>query len=103
VTFKKRKDEGGMIGAMVNMGKSYAGLKQYSKALQYAKESLTIAKRMDSKDVMQHAYEIYWNVYDALRQKDSAYFYYGKFVTLKDSLDNARFKRSIFKNWHCIK
>jgi tetratricopeptide (TPR) repeat protein len=93
ITFRKRKDEGGMIGVMVDIGKSYAGLKQYSKALQYAKESLTIAKRMDSKEVMQNAYEIYWRVFDALQQKDSAYFYYQHFVTLRDTLYNAKFKR----------
>lgn len=92
ITFKKWNDNGEIMRVLVDMGKSYAGLKQYSKALQYAKESLTIAKGRNSKDVMQNAYEIYWNVYETLQQKDSAYFYYQKFVTLKDSLEDVKFK-----------
>jgi LytS/YehU family sensor histidine kinase len=79
--------------ALVDMGKSYSGLRQYVKALQCANKCLTIARRRDSKDVAQHVYEVRWNVYEALNQKDSAYFYYQKFVTLKDSLEDAKFKR----------
>lgn len=92
ITFKKRNDEGGIMLAWGDMGKSYAGLKQYAKALQYARECLTIARRLDSKDAIQNVYEIHWNVYEALQQKDSAYFYFQKFVLLRDSLEDARLK-----------
>ena len=77
---------------MVDMAKSYFGLKQYTKALQSARECLAIAGHLDSKDVMRYVYEIHWNIYEALHQKDSAYFYFQKFVPLKDSLEGAKFK-----------
>jgi tetratricopeptide (TPR) repeat protein len=92
INFKKRNDDGGIMWAMVDMGKSYIGLKNYAKALQYAKECLEMARRLESIDVMQYVYEIHWNVYEALHQKDSAYFYFQKFVPLKDSLEDAKFK-----------
>ena len=91
-SFEKRNDNLGPMSALVDLGKSYVGLKQYAKALHCAKQSLTIATLWDVRDGKKNAYELHWNVYDAIRQKDSAYFYFQKFVTLKDSLADAKFK-----------
>ena len=90
--FKKTNNDNERMLALVNVGKSYLGLKQYTKALQSARECLMLASYLNSKDAMRHVYEIYWNVYEALQQKDSAYFYFKKYVSLKDSLENARLK-----------
>lgn len=92
ITFKRKSNDGGIMWAKVDMGKSYIGLGQYSEALRCARDALTIAWRIDSKDAMQYAYEIHWNVYKALQQTDSAYFYLQKFVPLKDSLKDARLR-----------
>jgi tetratricopeptide (TPR) repeat protein len=93
ISFKKSIDLGGEIWVVAHIGKTYAGTKDYEKALTYARECLAMARQSDNKQVMQYAYEIHWNVYEALQQKDSAYFYYKQFATLKDSLDHAKFKR----------
>ncbi|MEP7375852.1 MAG: histidine kinase [Chitinophagaceae bacterium] len=90
--FKSRKNDGGIMWALVDMGKSYIGLKQYTKALRSARECMAMAGYLNSKDAMQYVYEIHWNIYEALQQKDSAYFYFQKFVPLKDSLEGAKFK-----------
>jgi tetratricopeptide (TPR) repeat protein len=92
INFKSRNNDGGIMWALVDVGKSYIGLKQYTKALRSARECMAMAGYLNSKDVMQHVYEIHWNIYEALQQKDSAYFYFQKFVPLKDSLEGVKFK-----------
>ncbi|MHA4843986.1 tetratricopeptide repeat-containing sensor histidine kinase [Flavitalea antarctica] len=92
-SFKKRDNDNGVMWTLVDMGKSYIGLKQLAKALMCARRSLTISDRLDTKDVKWLAYEIHWKVYETLQQSDSAYFYFKKFVTLKDSLEDAKFRR----------
>jgi tetratricopeptide (TPR) repeat protein len=92
VTFKKNIDLGGEIWALVDIGKTYAGMKYYEKALKYARQCLTMAGQSGNKAVMQYAYEIHWNIYEDIKQKDSAYFYFRQFVTLRDSLQNDGFK-----------
>ena len=92
VIFKKGNDIALITWVLVDIGKSHLGLKQYTKALKYGRESLTMARRWVMKDPMWYAYEIHWNVYEALQQKDSAYFYFKKFVTLRDSLTDAQSK-----------
>jgi tetratricopeptide (TPR) repeat protein len=91
-TFKKSNNLSEKTTVFVEMGKTHAEMKHYKTALQFARISLATALENDWKDVIQNAYEIYWNVYEALHQKDSAYFYYRKFVTLKDTLNDARLK-----------
>lgn len=90
--FKRRNNGGGIMWALVDIGKSYIGLKQYTKALRSARECKAMAEYLNSKDVMQYVYEIHWKIYEALQQKDSAYFYIQKFVPLKDSLERAKFR-----------
>ena len=92
ISLKKGNDIGLIIWVLVDMGKSYAGLKQYAKALQSGRECLAMARLWVMKDPMWHAYKTHWNVYEALQQKDSAYFYFSKFITLRDSLNDARSK-----------
>jgi len=90
--FTKANNIDGGTWVLVDIGKTYAGMQQYSRALQHARECLTIAKQTNNKFVMQNAYEIHWRVYEGLKQNDSAYFYFQQFVTLKDSLEDARLK-----------
>ena len=91
-SFKKRNRDSGIMWALIDMGKSYIGLQQYSKGLECARQSLTIADRMNAKDAERYAYEIHWKVFEAMYKRDSAYLYFQKFVILKDSLEDARFK-----------
>jgi tetratricopeptide (TPR) repeat protein len=90
--FKETKTPGSTAWVLADMGKAYAGKKNYTAALQYAREGFAIAQQINARDVLQNVYEIYLNVYQALQQKDSANLYFRKFVTLKDSLEDAKFK-----------
>lgn len=92
IILESTNSDGKLMWALVDLAKSHIGLKQYTKALQYTRQSFVLAMRWDAKDVLQAAFENYYNVYYALKQKDSAYFYLQKSVSLKDSLQNARVK-----------
>lgn len=92
IIFKKGNDIALITWVLVDIGKSYIGLKQYENALQTGRECVAMARRWVMKDPMWYAYEILWNVYEAIGQKDSAYAYYRKFVTLRDSLADAQSK-----------
>ncbi len=92
IIFEKTTDPGRGISVKVDVGKTFTGMKLYSKALEYARECLTMASQTDNKPVMQSGYEIHWKVYEELKNTDSTYFYFQKFVTLKDSLEDAKFK-----------
>ncbi|HEX8675596.1 MAG TPA: histidine kinase, partial [Segetibacter sp.] len=93
IIYKKSTDTGRAISVLVSMAKTFTGTKQYTKALQCARKCLTMSRRGDDKSVTQSALEVHWKVYEDLNNRDSAYFYYKKFVTLKDSLENVKFKR----------
>ncbi|HEX8279550.1 MAG TPA: histidine kinase, partial [Segetibacter sp.] len=93
IIYKKSTDTGRAISVLVSMAKTFTGTKQYTKALQCARKCLTMSRRGDDKSVTQSALEVHWKVYEDLKNRDSAYFYYKKFVTLKDSLENVKFKR----------
>ncbi len=97
ITFKRNIDLGGEIWVTLDIGEAYAELKQYAEALRYSNESLAMARQNNNKAVIERAYEIDWTVYEALKHTDSAYFYYQKFVALKDSLDEARFRRRLLQ------
>jgi tetratricopeptide (TPR) repeat protein len=96
-TFQKTNSPGA-YWVLVNIGKTYVEMKNYPAALKYARQCLTMRKQInfsehnEGKPFMPYAYEILWKVYEDLKQKDSAYFYYRKFVTLKDSFEDARLK-----------
>lgn len=92
ITYRETGNLHGKSEVLAEIGKTYAEMKQNMSALHYAKESLSIATQLNAKDIIQDNYEIHWNVYEALEQKDSAYFYYRKFVILKDSLEGGRLK-----------
>jgi tetratricopeptide (TPR) repeat protein len=89
---KKTNNDGRLMMALIEIGRSYLGRKEFSNALQQSKEGLKIAQWWNAKDIIQQAYEINWKAFDAIKKTDSAYYYLQKFVPLKDSLENARFK-----------
>ncbi|HKG68154.1 MAG TPA: histidine kinase, partial [Segetibacter sp.] len=96
-TFRKNNNIGDGTLVMVDIGKTYAQMKQYLKALQYARECLTTANQISNKFIVQSSYELHWNLYERLHMKDSAYFYFQKFVSLRDSLKDALFKRQLIQ------
>ncbi|MEP7230338.1 MAG: histidine kinase [Ginsengibacter sp.] len=92
LAIKKKIDPGRGLFVLDDLGKTYVGMKKYANALRYARECLSIAGQTGNKPVLQDAFEIHWLVYQHLKNTDSAYFYYQKFVALKDSLEGAKLR-----------
>ena len=53
-------------------------------ALQYARQGLNMAMQTKSRQYIRDAYQILYSVYDRLHKTDSAYFYYQKYIVMKD-------------------
>ncbi|HEX5152708.1 MAG TPA: histidine kinase [Parafilimonas sp.] len=93
INFKKSADTGRQISVLADIAKTYAAMKYYEEALQYARECLIVSSQTGNKTVMKSAYEVYREIYEGLGNADSALFYHKQFVTLKDSLDDAKYQR----------
>lgn len=78
--------------ALIDIAKTYAGENNNSAALQYAREGLNMALQTKSRQYIRDAYQIIYAVYDRLHETDSAYFYYQKYVAMKDVVSNDELK-----------
>jgi hypothetical protein len=47
---------------------------------------LSIANQTGAKKISRNGYQILHSIYDRLKKTDSAYFYYGEFVRMNDSI-----------------
>ncbi len=81
---KKLKDRNQVIRTLLDIGKTYLTLKNDTEALKYGREGLNIALETKSKQYMRDGYQILYSVFDRWHQTDSAYFYYRKYIAMKD-------------------
>jgi len=89
--FREQNDKWDLMRVLLNVAKVYQAKKADSKALQYALESLSIAKQADAKQNILEAYKLLLALYNNLDKRDSAYFFLEKYTALKDSLVNTQF------------
>jgi len=76
---------------LINMGKAYAGEKNYKSAFKYTKEGYKIIHYFTDPQFVMDTYKLLSDVYHHLGKNDSAYFYLNKYTTLKDSAQNKQF------------
>ena len=69
-------------------GQAYEGQKNFTKALQYAKEGVGSAEKGNARPTIMQSYQLLSSIYHQLGNNDSAYIYLLKFNTLKDSIQN---------------
>jgi len=81
---KKLNDRNQIMRTLLDVGKTYLALNNNAEALQYGREGLTIALQTKAKQFIRDGYKILYSVYDNLHQTDSAYFYYQKYMAMKD-------------------
>jgi len=89
--FREQNDKWDLMRVLLNVAKVYQAKKADSEALQYALESLSIAKQADAKQNILEAYKLLLALYNNLDKRDSAYFFLEKYTALKDSLVNTQF------------
>lgn len=81
-----------VIRTELDIAKTYLSLKNDSAALKYGYEALDLAQQTKARHSIRDAYEILSNAYDHLHQTDSAYSYYRKYITIKESITNDQVK-----------
>ncbi len=89
---KKLNDRNQVMRALLDIGKTSVALNNNAAALQYGREGLNIALQTKSKQFIRDGYQILYSVYDRWHQTDSAYFYYKKYITMKDIVTGAQVK-----------
>ena len=82
-----------------DMAKAYERLNRNSEALSNARECLVIAQHASARQYIRDGSQILSTLYDKEGRKDSAYFYYRRFISMKDSVLNDQLKGK-FASYH---
>jgi sensor histidine kinase YesM len=77
---------------LLNIARTYNALENNKAAIIYARQGLTLAIETRSKQYIRDGYQILYSVYDRMHQTDSAYVYYRKYVTMKETVANDQSK-----------
>jgi len=86
------KDINQIKRALIDIAKTYFALHNDSAALRYAREGLKMAQQTNSRQYTRDAYQIIYSIYDGMNKTDSAYFYYQKYIAIRDIVSNQQTK-----------
>jgi len=85
-------DRNQVMRASLNIAKTYLAIRNNDSAFKYGNTTLSIATQTSAKQFIRDACEILSSVYDRWHKPDSAYFYYRRYITMKDSVLNNQVK-----------
>ncbi len=77
------------------LGEFYLHEKQYEKALDHFRKSVKKATEIGAKDIEKANFKSINELYDQRNMADSAYYFYKKFVGLKEDMDNETNRKQI--------
>jgi hypothetical protein len=86
-----------LVECLLDIGKAYAGKKDYAAALKYAKEGFDLAQKyystliFDGRSFMVEGNELLADIYHHLGKDDIAYNYLKEYTTLNDSIQKKQF------------
>jgi len=69
---------------LLDIAKTYFAKNNDTAALQYVREALNKSLQTKSRQYVRDAYQILYSIYDRLHKTDSAYFYYRKYIEMKE-------------------
>jgi tetratricopeptide (TPR) repeat protein len=81
---QKLNDRNEVKRTLLDIAKTYFAKNDNSGALEYAREAVDLSLRTESRQFIRDGYQILYSVYDRMHQRDSAYFYYLKYITMKE-------------------
>ncbi len=89
---------------MLDIAKTRAALGNNDSAISYARKGLVMSVQTKSKPHIRDSYEILYTVYRALRQTDSAFYYYQSYIAMKEAVmnDQTRGKLAAYEYEHKI-
>ncbi|MEO8862379.1 MAG: histidine kinase [Ginsengibacter sp.] len=89
--FRKENDQWDLMHVSLDAAKAFQGEQNTEAALPLAREGLSIAQKAHVKPYMMQGYLLLSEIYNDLKQNDSAYFFIQKYIALKDSVANQQF------------
>ena len=89
--FRTENDQWDLMRVSLDAAKAFEGEQNTAAALPLAREGLSIAQRADVKPYMMQGYLLLSEIYNDLKQNDSAYFFIQQYIALKDSVANQQF------------
>lgn len=89
---RQLNDRNQMMRCLKDMAKTYERLDRNTEALQKARECLVLAEQARARQYIRDGSQLLSILYDKEDRKDSAYFYYRRFITMKDSVLNDQLK-----------
>lgn len=85
-----------LVLALIGLGKSATGEKDFEKALEHGYEALQFARQRDTRITLRDAYKLLYTAYEAVNRPDSAFAYYKNFVVEKDAIVSDQFKGKLY-------
>jgi len=89
------KNKKGIAVNLQGLGNYYYEIKNYNEALKYSRKSNVLAGEIGTKDVQKQTYDDLSKIFEKLGNADSSYFFYKKFIEVKDIIDNENTKKQI--------
>lgn len=89
---RERNDINYVKRALIGVAKTYAALQKDKEAITYAREGLDLSLQSHAKQYIRDAYQILYEIYQRENQPDSAFAYYQKYVTQKETVANDEVK-----------
>jgi hypothetical protein len=83
---ERLNDRSQVIRTEVDISKSYVGLKDYPKALLYARRALKNANETSARKSLMDVYEILYKCYDELNMPEQANVYFRQFKEMEDTV-----------------
>ena len=91
--YQRRLNDGNQVmRCLQDLSKTYAGLGQNDSAFRYAREGLVLAKAAKARQNIRDGCQVLYTLYDREGRTDSAYYYYRRYIILKDSVLNDQLK-----------
>jgi len=91
----RARNENQVMRLLLDIGRAYEGKKDYKKAFAYAKNLLQDSRKHNAKQYIRDGYRLMYILYDQQHQVDSAYSYYRKYTSMKDSVDVDEFSKKL--------
>jgi len=89
---KKSNDVNQAMLVLIDISKTYLGLKNRDSAFAYSSEAFAMGSRTGAGQIIKDASKILSLIFEYRRQPDSAYFYYKKYTVTNDSVLNDQVK-----------
>ena len=93
IVYQEQMNDGNqLMRCQVDLARTYCGLHQYAEAFKYARADLALAQSSDARQNVRDGCQLLYAIYDREGRVDSAYYYYRRYIVLKDSVLNDQLK-----------